>query len=490
MTSEKPPKHWFSSTLKTTAFILFATCVVGIPFAHGESRFLKTAPLGGFAAFYCAGQAVGGHRDPYLVEPLLSCERALPPYHYDAVGNVEPAPLPPFVLVAFAPLARLPFGLAFALFTLLQIAAIAVAVWALDRLTNFGVPFIGAALLITALARNIEFGEVPPLVIGILCLAALLITRGRFRAGALVAAISLCEPHVAAPVLLAMFVAFPRTRLTLAAVGVLLGLVSITAVGIGTTVEYFVAAVPQHAAAEVWANDQYSLTWLLHQFGLADAPALRIGAASYLIIAALGIIVALRIAQRFERREIVVLLPAAFAMIGGTFIHDIQLPIAIPAAIVLLRVLPQQQRPLALLAVALLAVPWYPERAVVLLAFITLAILLLNAPGYTAAKPLPRLAWVASGCALYVVAILAIHAAPSLAPTFTSLPNIAGAPGDIASTVWGRFVRATAYGYSTPQAVLEKLAPECALLFIAFVALTPLTTRRLSAGIPGGADQN
>jgi hypothetical protein len=479
----------------TAFFIVFAACILAVPFRHGVSQFVAVAPMGGFAAFTCGGQAVGEHRNPYLVEPLLTCERALPPYHYDATGTVEPAPLPPFVLAAFIPLARLPFNVAFVLFALLQIAAIAAAVWALDRLTNFGVPFIGAALLITALFRNIGFGEVPPIVIGVLCLAALLIARGRFRAGAVVAAVSLCEPHVAAPVLLAMFVAFPRTRLTLVAIGVALGLVSIAAVGLDTTVAYFSTVVPQHAASEVWANDQFSLTWLLHQFRIADAPALRIGALSYVVISALGIFAALRVAKRFARPDLVVLVPAAFAMIGGTFIHDIQLPIAIPAAIVLLRVLPQPQRPLVLLAIALLAVPWYPDRGTEMLALAALAVLLWNAPTHVASARLPRFAWTVGGCALYVLAMIGIHVAPSLVPVFAAHPDIAGAPRDIASTVWGRFVRETSYGYSTPQDIVEKLAPEIALLAIAYAAMTPLLTSATApvnarAGIPPEAHQN
>ena len=60
-----------------------------------------------FKAFYCAGAAVKEHRDPYLVEPMRSCERQIAP-STEPDGYVEPAPLPGYALVPFALLAMLP----------------------------------------------------------------------------------------------------------------------------------------------------------------------------------------------------------------------------------------------------------------------------------------------------------------------------------------------------------------------------------------------
>ena len=68
-----------------------------------------------FKAFYCGATAVRDRHDPYLVEPLRTCERSL---EQDPMpqGYVEPAPLPGYSLAAFVPLTLLPPKLAAELF--------------------------------------------------------------------------------------------------------------------------------------------------------------------------------------------------------------------------------------------------------------------------------------------------------------------------------------------------------------------------------------
>ena len=67
--------------------------------------------MGDFRAFYCAGAAVAQHANPYLEEPLRSCEQnAGPPAEPAFLRPVAlPAPLPPYALALFVPFARLPF---------------------------------------------------------------------------------------------------------------------------------------------------------------------------------------------------------------------------------------------------------------------------------------------------------------------------------------------------------------------------------------------
>jgi hypothetical protein len=228
-------------------------------------------------------------------------------------------------------------------------------------MTGFSPWFVGASLAIGALYQNIRFGELPPLVIGIVCAAALLLERGRPRAAALVASLSLIEPHVAGPVLLALFVAAKPARVPLAVLGLALAAVSVAVLDPALSAEYFGLALPAHAASEIPANDQFSVTWIAHELHAGDFGALRAGALSYVLLTVLGILAGLRLAQRFERPAFIVLVPAAFAVIGGTFIHDVQLPIAIPAALLLASVGTERARSLALAPVLLLAVMWFDD---------------------------------------------------------------------------------------------------------------------------------
>ena len=294
--------------------------------------------LSGFAAFSCAGQALRGGADPYRTEPLRSCERALPSYRFDETGAVEPAPFPPVVLLAFAPLSLLPFGAAFALYAALALAAIGVATWTLTRLTGLPTAFVAASLAVAALYQNLKFGEVPPLVIGVLCGAALLLERRRAGWAVAVTVLALIEPHVAAPVFVALLIASKPARVPIVIAGAVFAGLSLVVAPLATTLEYFLRVLPAHGASEVGANDQYSVTWIAHQLGAADVVALRLGSVSYLVAAILGIILAVRLAQRFGRPAFLVLVPAAFATLGGAFIHDIQLPIALPAALLLFAV--------------------------------------------------------------------------------------------------------------------------------------------------------
>lgn len=449
----------------STAFLLFVCAVIVSPFVRG--RFVTTAPLGGFGAFYCGGVAVRTGHDPYLVEPLRTCERALPLRPEPVTASVEPAPLPPFVLAPFALLSFLPFSWALATFLVLLVVGIGAAVWALQRLTGFRLEFIGAMLLVTALYHNMLFGEVPPLVIATLCVGAILIERGRCVWGTLVAAGSLIEPHVAAPVLIAMFIFLKSSRLPLALTAASLAAVSLVAVGPATAIEYFSQAVPLHALSEVAANDQYSLTWVLHEFGVGDTLAVRFGTISYIVASAAGIALAFRLARRYERPAFLLLVPALFAMVGGTFIHDIQLPIALPAALLMLAVSPRPLRGAILAGAALLALPWYDSKAL-LFGFPVLAILIWTMPGTLDTRRKVTIA--VAACAAFACAMYLIHQLPSAVPPATPI-HIAADAHENASIVWRRFVNATGYGQAGAKTIVLKLPLWLGLLSLAATAV-------------------
>ena len=469
--------------LETVLFAGLALLVLSVPFAGG--RFVAKAPISGFGAFYCAGQTVRAGRDPYRVQPLLDCERSLPSYRYAAVGVVEPAPLPPFVLAGFALLSLLPFVWALGAFIVLSVAAVAAAAWALDRIAGCGVPFAGAALVFSALYDNVLLAEIPPLVVGFLSVAALLAERGRFAAASAVAALALVQPHVAAPAAVAMFLAFRPARLPLAGLAVAAAGLSLAVTGFATSVEYFASVLPAHAASEVAAKDQYSLTWVLHELGASDALALRAGGASYVVAAVAGIAVALRAAARFGRPALIVLVPAAFALIGGSYIHDLQLPIALPAAVVLLTVVPGPWRAVVMAGIVLLSVPWYGGRVIAAAAG-AIAVMMWYSP-VAARVPVRRAAWAGAVCAAYVAVVLGIHRLPGLPHAVAGmLPDVSGGANELASAVWARFVRATAYGQSSARDVAVKLPLWTGLLLVGAAALATALRPGRAGGPPEG----
>ncbi|HEY6236020.1 MAG TPA: glycosyltransferase 87 family protein [Candidatus Elarobacter sp.] len=462
--------------LKAGLLVAVVVALVAVPYTR--RHLFGVNDLGGFAAFYCGGTVARQGHDPYHAEPLRACEQTLPSYRYDVAGVVEPAPFPPVVLAAFGALSLLPFAWAFGAYAALALIAIAFATWALQRLTGFSPWFVGASLAVGALYQNLHFGEIPPLVIGIVCAVALLLERGRPRAAALVASLALIEPHVAAPVLLALFLVSKPSRATLAIAGIVVAIVSVVVLHPLLTAEYFLSALPAHAASEVTANDQYSVTWIAHMLRVPDSWALRAGSLSYAATAALGVLAGKRLATRLGRPSLAVLVPAAFAVTGGLFIHDLQLPIALPAALVLASVTAGRVRALALTAAMLLAVTWFGDFSAVL-ALAALAVMAWTAP-LAFAQPSRRAVFAASVCAGYACAVLAFHAlSPHAHVALPVHPNAGGAPDELASAVWGRFVRMTPYGWASPRTLAEKVP--------LFVALALLAYAVVSAARPNGA---
>jgi glycosyl transferase family 87 len=449
--------------------VAIVVALVAVPYTR--RHLFGVNALGGFAAFYCGGAVARLGHDPYRTEPLRTCEQTLPSYGYDVAGVVEPAPFPPVVLAAFGALSLLPFAWAFGAYAALALIAIAVATFALQRMTGFSPWFVGASLAVGAFYQNLRFGEIPPLVIGIVCAAALLLERGRPRAAALVASLVLIEPHVAAPVLLALFLASKPSRATLAIVGAVLAAVSIVVLHPLLTAEYFLAALPAHAASEVTANDQYSITWIAHVLGAPDRWALRAGSLSYAATAALGVLAGKRLATRWGRPALAILVPAAFAVTGGLFIHDLQLPIALPAALVLASVTAGRVRALALTAAMLLAVTWFDDVSAVL-ALAASAVMAWTAP-LALAQPWRRAAFAASVCAGYACIIVAFHAlSPHVHVPLPAHPDAGGAPDELASAVWGRFVRMTPYGWASLRTLAEKVPLFVALALLAYAVVS------------------
>jgi hypothetical protein len=316
--------------------------------------------MGDFRAFYCAARVASQGADPYHTEPLRSCETAIGPkvFFEKNPGVTIPAPLPGYALAALVPLAMLPFGIAAALWAALLLLAVTACIVALAR---FGAVSWEIALAVFALSLgmlSLPFGEVVPLALGFICLAAYAAWRGRPRAAAFLAAGAMVEPHLGLPACIALAVWLPATRVPLALSFAALGSLSLILLGPVTNLEYVSSVLPAHALSEITRDTQYSLTAVLASLGVAPGIAMRAGLLCYIAMLAAGTFVGGRLARQTRNDAFVVCMPVAFAVFGGTFIHATQIAAALPAAVLIVTTAPREYRPWGVAAMLLLAVPW------------------------------------------------------------------------------------------------------------------------------------
>lgn len=310
-------------------------------------------PPSSFKAFYCAGGALLHGRDPYDVEPLRACEHRVAPGALPAYA-VEPAPLPGYALIPWSAAALLPPRAARALFAIALAAALVVTAAAVAALTGLDVVAIAIALL-ALWYLNLTFGEIPPIAVAGIAFSALMLRRGRPWAAAAGAGIAALEPHLAVPLWLSIALFAPRVRLPLLCVGIALLLLDIAAGGPHLAWEFASVALPAQARSEIFAADQFSLTHLVAIAGGSAGLALLAGTLSYVLMTLLGIAAARRL-DGGHGNEYLALVPPAFVLIGGTFLHDLQFLAAMPLALVMLA--RGRSKWISVLAAALLAVAW------------------------------------------------------------------------------------------------------------------------------------
>ncbi len=313
-----------------------------------------------FLAFYCAGKVSAARADPYLAEPLRRCEEDA----IDSIGFkmqpylVVPAPLPPFVLAPFALFGVLSYRVAASLWFAILFVSFTVALFLLRRLTGLRLIALFVPVLLADALASILIGQIVPLVLCCLCAAALALRREKPLTAAAFAAATLAEAHVGLPLCLALFVWEPRARRALLVFAGLLALLALAYGGLAQNLEYLTRVVPAQARAEGLAfGGQYSLSALLAQIGVAPDLALELGTLSYLAMAGAGIALAGRLARNQHDRAFIVLVPPAFALLGGAYAHIHQMAFALPLAFMCV-VKRSAWRPLAIAALLLLAIPW------------------------------------------------------------------------------------------------------------------------------------
>ncbi len=311
-------------------------------------------------AFYCAGEAMRQHANPYRVEPNRSCQRRV----LAAAGLrlderfVLPAPLPPYALVAFAGLSRLTFGSATELWLLINLAALTVSIVYASRLSGVTPILAGASLVVSAGYVSIVLGQVIPIVLAAALLAALCARRGNGIGAAAAATVMALEPHLALPVWLGLAL-LPNARKPLAAAAALLTVVTL-ACGTSLNLEYVLSVLPQHARSELLnLRGQYGLSPLLVAIGIPFRDALVAGSISYASMVACGLFAGAALRRRLRDAAFLVTTPLACAVLGGPFLHVTQTVVAIPLGLMLVAIAPRRSLRLAVvLAIAMLAVPW------------------------------------------------------------------------------------------------------------------------------------
>lgn len=360
-----------------------------------------------FAAFYCAGEAVAQHADPYRAMPLGACERRVSRNGLILAGGVMPAPLPPYALGAFALLSRLPFEPAEHVFDLLSFAALLLSIRLVSRTTRRPEALVACAFVPIAWLV-VVLGQTLILLLAALSAAGFLLDRNRDRWAALCACAMMAEPHLGLPVCVALFLYRPRTRLILISAAALIALVSFTAIPWSLTREYLGVVLPLHAMSEARAVVQISFTSLLTFFGVSDLLAIALGGAQYVATAALGIL----IARGSRSPSALAFVPALFALVGGSFLHADDLLLGIPAALMF-----WEKHPLvAALAIVAVSPHWGVDGGAIGLVAMVPAVILLAYAGISFRRALLAVAVLVLVVLLYPVPVRSTIVVPPFPP--------------------------------------------------------------------------
>lgn len=393
--------------------------------------------MGDFRAFYCAGRAIAYGANPYLEEPLRTCERSAgPPAEPPMLQNVAlPAPLPPYALVPFVPLSLLPFPIAATVYLLTLFGAMSFAVTIFARIIGVSEVVLNVAFAPITATVSYFVGQPVPIVLLALALAAAALARGRSAAAAGCLGVAMIEPHVALPALLGVFLVVRAARTPIACVGVALGLVSIGVVGATTSLAYVTDVLPAHALANAY-EWQFSLTSLLTSAGVDAATAIRVGELMFVAMTALGIGVARRVRGVTGEDAAMILIPPAFAVCGGIHVHFQQLVVAFPAVLYAMARFPRIRVPAAA-STAMLMIPWNVMGTSLLAGAVPLIV------GFFCAATIGRrsaaILGVASGCVvLSIFALVYLRLGPvpvAFVPRYYP-------PDGLAEASWGDFSRA------------------------------------------------
>jgi hypothetical protein len=315
-----------------------------------------------FAYFYCAGAARNAGENGYLTAandscggrtpaqfPILAASSGAPAVHR------APAPIPSYDVALFGVIARLPYTAAAAAWLLISTIALLITMFLLARFSGLPVLVIFAAFAVLGFRETLQYGQLPPVVFAGLTIAAYGIATGRYALVGAATAITFLEPHLAVPAFLSMLVWIPKSRVPLIVAAGVLAVIGVATLGVAGNVEYFRNVLPAQVLAEVPQGGQFSLTWLLGLLGVNDVTAIHLGDIDYAVMVIVGIAVAKYVSEQVGRVELIPLVPVAFAVVGGPYIHGFQVQAALLAALIIAG---RRNDLLAWLAILLISVPW------------------------------------------------------------------------------------------------------------------------------------
>ncbi len=329
------------SVARAALAIAIIACAAAFSFrstVHG--RYL----MGDFKAFYCASRVALARENPYALAPMARCERR---------AVVIPAPLPGYTLAALAPLAALPFAAAAVLWLVILCGATALAIALLVRMNAGDAWTIAVASSIALVAVSFPVGQLLPVAVAGLVLAAFGAARGKTGFVASGVALTMLEPQLGMCVAIACVALSHRTAVTAIAVVAGLGLLSLLFLGVSENVAYVREVLPAHVQAELPAFFQYSLSSALYRLGVGGTAAIDAGKASWICMLAVTAWVA-RSALARAHPESAILAAGAFSVAGGPYLHADHVVFALPAALWLARNAPRSGAIAAAVALAAL----------------------------------------------------------------------------------------------------------------------------------------
>jgi hypothetical protein len=421
--------------------------------------------------FYCAGAALDQRADPYRYEPLHRCEHAVdrtPAYIADPRRAV-PAPLPPYDFPPYMLLARLSFSAARVAAAITITVAVIATIYVVSLL---GIPIdvVALAFILPGGFVLLTAGQIVPFALLALAACGVALSRRRAGAAGAFAALTLIEPHLGLPVCVAMLVWMRQSRLPLIATAVALAAIALLTVGASGIVEYATRVLPGQAAAETAYVYQYSLTYLLRMLGVPVSIALPVGEASYFALLAFGVWLGRTVARALDRPELIAYLAAACSVVAGPYVHMVDIPFAVPAALVLAVSLEGRAKQIAVVALCLLAIAWIPvwitKKLFLASIFVTVALLVRLRPGPAVSIATP----ICIALAIYLIELL--PPAPLVGTTRGPI-----APSDLAQVPWHAYVDQLAGAARNPMWLLVKVPSWIALAGTLAAALAALPAR-------------
>ena len=411
-----------ASAHRQTFFI--SLCAAAAAIAESWLFFHAHGPFVDFKAFWCAGSVLSHGGDPYAAAPMVRCEYADPafrPYHSALVAI--PAPLPGYALLPFAALAHLPYAVAAMLWLAALVISTVACVILCAKLSGRSLLLCAAAFLLPALALWLPVGEIVPVALAGALLAAYAMRLGRPIIMIVGLVLLALEPHLALGVWIAAALYDRRNIVPIA--GVAFALLALWALGAdGSPLAYLRTVLPLHAYAELPRDNQYSLSWIAFALGASQHFALTAGTASYALFTGAGVVLG-RLLARETRDPFPLIATVLFAEVfGGTFIHDTQTAVAIPAALILSDA-----------ALMCLVVPWLLISKEPLILPVTIANCAIVARNLRIPKVTPLMTWCAATILVLVFFTLRIrHMAPPQPLAFPLAGSV------FASGPWGAYV--------------------------------------------------